>query len=81
VELHEYDAKSAERQIKSLRALKRERNKTEVTRTLKELEKVARLGTNIMPCLVDCRKVYATMGEMAKVFRNVYGEFKEPSIF
>jgi methylmalonyl-CoA mutase N-terminal domain/subunit len=81
VELHEYDAASAEKQIESLHALKRERNNTEVTRTLKELEKAAKTGKNVMPFLIDCCKAYATVGEMAKVFRDVYGEFREPSIF
>jgi len=54
VELHEYDAASAEKQIESLHALKRERNNTEVTRTLKELEKAAKTGKNVMPFLIDC---------------------------
>ncbi len=81
VELHEYDAASAERQIESLHALKRERNNTDVTRTLNELEKTAKAKKNVMPSLIDCCKAYATVGEMATVFRNVYGEFKEPSIF
>lgn len=81
VELHEYDAESAERQVRNLHALKRERSDAEVTRTLSELEKAAGSGKNVMPYLVDCCKAYATVGEMAKVFRNVYGEFKEPSIF
>jgi len=81
VELHEYDAASAERQIESLRSLKRERNNTEVTRTLTALESATKAKKNVMPYLVDCCKAYATIGEMAKVFRNVYGEFKEPSIF
>jgi methylmalonyl-CoA mutase N-terminal domain/subunit len=34
-----------------------------------------------MPFLVDCCKAYATVGEMAGVFRQVYGEYREPSIF
>ena len=81
VELHEYDAESAQRQIETLRAIKRERNNGEVTRTLNELEKATKTGKNVMPFLVDCCKAYATVGEMTKIFRNVYGEFKEPSIF
>jgi methylmalonyl-CoA mutase, N-terminal domain len=33
-----------------------------------------------MPFLVDCCKAYATIGEMTRVFRDVFGEFMEPSI-
>jgi methylmalonyl-CoA mutase, N-terminal domain len=81
VELHEYDAESAQRQIETLGTIKRERNNSEVTRTLNELEKATKTGKNVMPFLVDCCKAYATVGEMTKIFRSVYGEFKEPSVF
>ncbi len=80
VELHEYNAESAEKQIESLRALKSERNGRDVARTLSELEQATKAGKNVMPYLVDCCKAYATLGEMTRVFRDVYGEFQEPSI-
>ncbi|OPY68029.1 MAG: Methylmalonyl-CoA mutase [Syntrophorhabdaceae bacterium PtaU1.Bin034] len=80
VELHEYNAESAERQIENLRTLKNERNGREVARTLSELEQATKAGKNVMPYLVDCCKAYATLGEMTRVFRDVYGEFQEPSI-
>ncbi|MGC8908575.1 MAG: acyl-CoA mutase large subunit family protein [Desulfomonilaceae bacterium] len=81
VELHEYDPQTQERQIQSLRRVKAERSASEVARTLHELEKTARAKQNVMPALVDCCKAYCTVGEMADVFRNVFGEFKEPNIF
>jgi methylmalonyl-CoA mutase N-terminal domain/subunit len=81
VELHEYNTESAERQVQNLRALKKERNDREVARTLSELEQAAKSGKNVMPYLVDCCRAYATVGEMTQVFRDVYGEFQEPSIF
>lgn len=81
VELHEYSDESAIEQIKSLRELRRTRNNKEVTRSLKALEKAARDKVNVMPCLVDCCKVYATVGEMTGVFRDIFGEFVEPRIF
>ena len=81
VELHEYSDKSAIEQIKDLKELKRTRNNQEVSRSLKALEKAARDKVNIMPYLVDCCKAYATVGEMTGVFRDIFGEFVEPSIF
>jgi methylmalonyl-CoA mutase N-terminal domain/subunit len=81
VELHEYDPQTQERQIQSLRRVKAERSSSEAARTLQELEKAARAKQNVMPALVDCCKAYCTVGEMADVFRNVFGEFKEPNIF
>ncbi len=81
VDLHEYDPQTRERQIEALHRVKRERSASEVARSLKELEQTARAKKNVMPILVDCCKAYATVGEMADVFRQVFGEFKEPSIF
>jgi methylmalonyl-CoA mutase, N-terminal domain len=80
VELHGYDAASAERQIESLCALKRERNNREVGENLSALEEAAKTGKNVMPYLIACCRAYATVGEMTRVFRDVYGEFQEPSI-
>ena len=81
VELHEYNWESAEKQIESLRAVKRERSEKDVARSLKELESAARGGKNVMPSLVECCKVYASVGEMAGIFRQIFGEFNEPSLF
>jgi methylmalonyl-CoA mutase N-terminal domain/subunit len=81
VELHEYDPQTQERQIEALKALKADRSDADVARTLKDLESKTKAKENVMPALVECCKAYATVGEMANVFRNVFGEFQEPSIF
>lgn len=81
VELHRYDPRTAEEQIKALREVRRTRDNREVLKRLKDLEVAARQGKNVMPYLVEAVKAYATVGEMTKVFKEVYGEFQEPSIF
>ena len=81
VELHEYDPETQEKQIQELRRVKAERSDADVSRALQELEKTAREKRNVMPNLVTCCKAYCTVGEMADVFREVFGEFKEPNIF
>jgi methylmalonyl-CoA mutase N-terminal domain/subunit len=81
VELHEYNDQWVDQQLGSLKELRRTRDNREVRRLLKELEKVSRDGKNVMPLLVDCCRAYATVGEMAGVFRDVFGEWQEPSIF
>jgi methylmalonyl-CoA mutase N-terminal domain/subunit len=81
VELHEYNEAWAQQQIERLKELKSTRDSKAVKDTLKALEKAASEKRNVMPCLVDCCKAYATVGEMANVFREVFGEHKEPSIF
>lgn len=80
VELHRYNTETAKKQIRELKQVKRERSQKEVKSTLLALEKAARTGENVMPSLVDCCRAYATVGEMTRVFRDVYGEFDEPSL-
>ncbi|CAB1057254.1 Methylmalonyl-CoA mutase (EC [Olavius sp. associated proteobacterium Delta 1] len=81
VDLHEYDESWVDQQIESLKELRRTRDNREVTRTLQELEQGTRAGKNVMPLLVECCRAYATVGEMAGVFRNLFGEWEEPSLF
>lgn len=81
VELHEYNDAWAQRQIQRLKELKKTRDQNAVKASLKALEKAAREQENVVPYLVDCCKGYATVGEMANVFRDVFGEHVEPSIF
>jgi methylmalonyl-CoA mutase N-terminal domain/subunit len=81
VELHEYSDESAKLQIKRLKELKRDRDGSAVKTSLQALEKAAREKKNVMPYLVDCCKNYATVGEMADIFRQVFGEHVEPNIF
>jgi methylmalonyl-CoA mutase, N-terminal domain len=81
VELHEYNEEWVDQQLSGLKELRRTRHNREVTRTLNELEKGTRAGKNVMPLLVDCCKAYSTVGEMAGVFRDLFGEWEEPSLF
>jgi len=81
VDLHEYDESWVDQQIDSLKELRRTRDNREVARTLQELEQGTRAGKNVMPLLVDCCKAYATVGEMAGIFRDLFGEWEEPSLF
>lgn len=80
VELHEYDPSVVDQQIERLKEVKRQRSEKEVAEALKELRKAAQDGKNVMPYLVAAVKTYATVGEMTNVFREVFGEFREPRI-
>ena len=81
VDLHEYDESWVDRQVDNLKELRRTRDNREVSRTLKALEQGTRTGKNVMPLLVDCCHAYATVGEMAGIFRDIFGEWKEPTLF
>jgi len=79
--LLEIDEKVEEKQIKGLRRLKRERDNEKVNRVLDKVRKVADSDENIMPVLIEAVKVYATVGEITDALRDVFGEYREPSIF
>ena len=81
VELHEYREEWAEFQIRRLRELKRTRDDKAVRRALHALKKAAEGERNVMPDLLECCRSYASVGEMANVFREVFGEYREPGIF
>ena len=81
VELHEYNEEWAQLQIERLKELRKTRDNKAVKTSLQVLEKAAKDKRNVMPFLVDCCRNYATVGEMANVFRDVFGEWVEPNIF
>jgi methylmalonyl-CoA mutase N-terminal domain/subunit len=81
VELHEYNEAWAEEKIKGLKELRKSRSSQPVVDSLRNLERVTREGGNTMFPLVECCKAYATVGEMSDVFKDVFGEFKEPRLF
>lgn len=68
-------------QKKALKKLKKERNNRKVREALKELRGAAEQGENLMPKIIACVRVYATLGEMCSMLKEVFGEYHEPIIF
>jgi len=81
LELYAFDPKAALAQVAKLRRLRRERDPAAVTRTLGRLRDAARGADNLMPPILEAVRAYATLGEMAGVLREVWGEHKEPLVF
>jgi methylmalonyl-CoA mutase, N-terminal domain len=69
------DPGAAERQMAKLKAVRARRDAGAVTRTLADLREVCKGGGNVMPAIIECVKVYATIGEIADVWREVYGVY------
>jgi methylmalonyl-CoA mutase N-terminal domain/subunit len=78
IEMHPFNPNVAEVQKKKLVRLKNERDNAGVREALTGLEKAARAEENVMPHMLKAVKSYATLGEITKVLKNVFGEFKEP---
>ena len=57
--------------------IKRERNSSLVEKSLQRLKKAAKGTDNIIPPTLEAVKVYATLGEIADVLREVFGEYRE----
>jgi methylmalonyl-CoA mutase N-terminal domain/subunit len=68
------------KQIKRLRGLKQSRDNQKVNDMLTEVRRVADSDENIMPVLIEAARAYATVGEISDVMRDVFGEYREPSI-
>ena len=48
---------------------------------LKQLAEACRNGQNVMPVLVDAVKDYVSLGEISDMYRQVFGQYREPIIF
>jgi methylmalonyl-CoA mutase N-terminal domain/subunit len=69
------------KQIERLNALKRTRDEQKVKMVIEELRNAAENEENLMPSVLKAVKAYATLGEICDTLRDVYGEYKAPSIF
>jgi methylmalonyl-CoA mutase N-terminal domain/subunit len=74
------DETAAAQQSEKLRRLRATRDNARVSETLRVLEKVARGTANTMPCILDCVRAYATLGEICDAFRGIFGVYEETSI-
>ena len=72
---------TAEReQLSELKKVRSKRDEGKVKQTLESLRSVAKGDKNLMPPIIDAVKVYATLGEICGVLREVFGEYKAPDI-
>jgi len=79
-ELLEVGIEAEKTQLERLSKLKQIRDKQKVSEVLDRVRDVAGSDENIMPVLVEAVKAYATVGEISNVLRDVFGEYREPSI-
>ena len=64
-------------QLRRLARVRSERDDSRVEASLARLEEVARGSENTVPAILECVEAYATVGEIADVFRGVFGEQRE----
>jgi methylmalonyl-CoA mutase N-terminal domain/subunit len=81
VELYAFDQTAAEAQIAKLARVRRERDHHAVDAALRRLAGEARGTANLMPAIMEAVNAYASLGEIARAMREVFGEHKEPVKF
>jgi methylmalonyl-CoA mutase N-terminal domain/subunit len=67
-------------QVDRLRAMRARRDGTAYAVALERVEHAARGGDNVLPCLLDAVKSYATVGEISGVLRQAWGEYVGTSV-
>jgi len=68
-------------QLKRLHEVKRTRDSRRVVQTLNELRGACRSGKNVMPYVIEAVREYATEQEICDVYREVFGEYRDPGYF
>jgi methylmalonyl-CoA mutase N-terminal domain/subunit len=63
-------------QIEKLKQVKAERDNEKVKADLARLDQAAKDGSNVMPIIIDAVENYASLGEIADTFRDVFGEYR-----
>jgi methylmalonyl-CoA mutase N-terminal domain/subunit len=82
IELHPYDASTAERQIARLDRVRRERDNAKGKALLDRLVEVAkREDENIMPITIELVAAGATMGDIIEKLKGLWGTYRENPVF
>jgi len=69
------DNEVEESQVRSLKALRAERDNAKVERLLAGLRGVAKTEENVLPSILECVRAYATVGEMVGALKDIFGEY------
>ncbi|PNR91688.1 methylmalonyl-CoA mutase [Petrotoga sp. HWH.PT.55.6.1] len=77
IDILKVDEEQEEKQIEKLKNLKRQRDTTKVEQSLNRLKKAAINEENLFPYVIECVENYSTIGEITKILKEVYGEYRE----
>jgi len=81
IPLLEIDESVERDQVRRLRAVRKRRDNGAVKASLEALRKAAAGTENLTPRLLDCSRVYATLGEISAALITVFGEYQEQPFF
>ncbi|NVM17316.1 MAG: methylmalonyl-CoA mutase family protein [Candidatus Lokiarchaeota archaeon] len=75
------DEKVGEEQIEILQKVRDQRDNMLVQEKLENLKQAAKGTENLMPYIMDAIREYASIGEVMAILKEVFGEYREDSIF
>ena len=82
IETLKIDERVASEQVARLKEVKMHRDNRTVTRALNELRNICKAGNaNVMPVVIEAIKSYATEQEICDVYREVFGEYRDPAFY
>ena len=70
-----------EKQIARLQKVKKERDNRRVVQILKDLRAASRTDKNLMPYVIEAVREYATEQEICDVWRDIFGEYRDPGFY
>ncbi|HOS77054.1 MAG: methylmalonyl-CoA mutase family protein [Syntrophales bacterium] len=77
----EIDEAVEKQQVARLAAVRRKRDGNAVRRSLDDVRRACRQGDNVMPYCIEAVKNLASVQEICDVYREVYGEYRDPGLF
>ena len=75
------DEEVEQRQLARLKEVKRMRDNHRVVQTLNDLRSVSKTDENLMPYVIEAVKEYATEQEICDVWREAFGEYRDPGFY
>jgi methylmalonyl-CoA mutase N-terminal domain/subunit len=80
IDIFRYPGDIADRQRQKLLRLRSERDRVRVEESLRALQEACKERQNVFPYCLEAARANATEGEIAKVFRDVYGLWSPPML-
>ncbi len=81
IETLKIDEKVEQEQVERLQEVKRRRDNRKVAQTLKDIKAACRADKNVMPSVIEAVKAHATEQEICDVYREVFGEYRDPGFY
>ncbi|EDY36446.1 methylmalonyl-CoA mutase N-terminal domain subfamily [Aciduliprofundum boonei T469] len=84
IEIMKVSEEAARKQIERLQRFKKSRNKEKVKKAIEQLQKVAERDesneNNMVPYIYNCVKNKATLGEIIAALKEIFGEYRAPTV-